>query len=135
MSGYTTKWQPGNRKTKYGAKSTIYNKRKYDSKAEANYATQLDWRVSAGEIIEVVPQFRLGLYIGGSLWKTWKVDFKVILKNGDIELHEVKGFETMDYLMKRDALLLIKDGECKCNYITDYQTGKVMEEFTLIVVK
>lgn len=133
----TYKWQPGNRKgAKYGSKSTVYNQRKYDSKAEATYAEKLDWRLKANDIKEVVPQFTLGIYIGDSLWRKWRVDFKVVLNDDTIELHEVKGMELPDYQMKRDALLKILDSDCECNYITDYQTGRKLDKtIKLIVIK
>lgn len=133
---YRTTWKSAYRtKSKYGNKSTIYNGRKYDSIREATHAEELDWRMKAGEVIEVIPQFRVGIYIGGSLWRTWKIDFKVVLKDGSYELQEIKGFSTRDYEMKRDALIKIMDGDCECNYITDYQTGKKLEKTELLVIR
>lgn len=135
MRTYTTRWMPGNRRTKYGAKKTVTGGRKYDSKMEATYAQQLELRKLAKDIADYVPQFRVGIYIGGSLWRKWKVDFKVIMNDGSEELHEVKGFETSDYQMKRDAFLKVMDSDCECNYIKEVQSGKKLTGMKLVVIK
>lgn len=133
---YQIRWQPGNRKTKYGAKSTVYNNRRYDSKREAKYAEDLDWMIKADKLKEVTPQFQLGIYIGGRLWATWKVDFMVILPDGEMELREIKGFETTDYVQKRNAFLCVQASDCECNYITNYKNGDKLEKTVkLIVIK
>ena len=51
--------------SKYGAKRTIYNDRKYMSKKEAGYAQDLDLMKKAGLITEIVPQFRIHLDVNG----------------------------------------------------------------------
>ena len=65
----------------------------YDSKKEAAYAEKLEWRKKAGEITEIIPQYCLRLDIDGQHICKYYVDFKVILKDGSEEYHEVKGFE------------------------------------------
>lgn len=82
------------RNGKYNAKKTTYNGRSYDSALEANYAMELDWRKQAREIKEIIPQFKLDLNIAGIHICNYYVDFKVVLKDGTIQFHEVKGFET-----------------------------------------
>lgn len=87
-------------KGKYNNKTTVYNGRKYDSIREANHAEELDWRMKAGEIKEVIPQYRISLDVNGVHIANYYVDFKVILKDGGIEFHEVKGFATKDWQLK-----------------------------------
>jgi hypothetical protein len=81
-------------KSKYGNKTKTYNGKTYDSIREANHAEELDWRIKAGEIKEVVPQFKIPLKINDRHIANYYIDFKVVLTDGDIEYHEVKGFET-----------------------------------------
>ena len=87
-------------KSKYGNKSKTYNGRTYDSIREANHAEELDWRIKAGEIKEVIPQFKISLGINERHIANYYIDFKVILSDNDIEYHEVKGFETEIWRLK-----------------------------------
>lgn len=81
-------------RNKYNSKRTTYNGRSYDSALEASYAEELDWRKKAGEIKDIIPQFKLELYVSGFHICNYYVDFKIILPDGKEEFHEVKGFET-----------------------------------------
>ena len=83
------------RKNKFGAKTTLFNNRLYMSKGEAGYARELELRKKAGEIKEIVPQFRLRLDVNGYHICDYLVDFKVTMADGTEELHEYKGFSTM----------------------------------------
>lgn len=124
------------RKPKYGNEHTKTGGRTYDSNMEATYSQQLEWRKKAGEIVDYTPQFQLGIYISGEKWNTWKVDFMVEMKDGSMELHEVKGMETREYLMKRDAFLLCLKSEHEGNYVTNYRNGEKLDRHTeLIVIK
>lgn len=96
-------------KNKYSAKGTEYNGRWYHSKKEARYAEELDWRIKAGEITEVTPQWKIELRVNGVLIANYFVDFKVVTKDGTVQYHEVKGFETIDWQMKWKLLQAIKD--------------------------
>jgi len=87
-------------KSKYNNKTKQYNGRTYDSIREANHAEELDWRIKAGEIIEVIPQYKIDLRINERHIANYYIDFKVILSDGDIEYHEVKGFETEVWRLK-----------------------------------
>ena len=89
--------QKGN---KYGAKKKEYNGRLYMSKGEASYARELNFRKSAGEITDIVPQFRLPLDVNGYHICNYIVDFKVTLPDGTVELHEYKGFATEVFRIK-----------------------------------
>lgn len=81
-------------KNKYGAARKEYNGRTYMSKGEAGYAAELDLRKRAGEIKEIIPQYRLSLDVNGYHICNYIVDFKVVMADDTIEFHEYKGFET-----------------------------------------
>lgn len=88
------------KRNKYNATKQTYNGRSYDSKLEAVYAQELDWRKKAGEIKEIIPQFKIDLRAYGIHIANYFVDFKVVLSDGSVEYHEVKGFETAVWRMK-----------------------------------
>lgn len=95
---YQVKYAKG--KSKYGNNSQMYNGRRYDSKREAAYAMNLDWRKEAGEIKEIIPQYKLDLRVNGKHITNYYVDFKLIMADGSIQFHEVKGYETDVWRMK-----------------------------------
>lgn len=88
------------KRNKFNAKRSTYNGRNYHSKMEASYAMELDWRIKAGEVKEWIPQYKLELYVNGKKICNYYMDFKVIMADGSVELHEVKGFETDLWKMK-----------------------------------
>lgn len=107
---YRQNWGSATRKKKkYNNTSKTYNGRTYHSIKEANYAEELDWRVRAGEIKEVIPQYKIDIRIGGKHWRNYYVDFKVITKDDSIEYHEVKGYETEEWKMKWDVLHILRE--------------------------
>lgn len=82
---------------KFNAKRTERNGRRYDSKAEANYAAQLELRQRAGDVLfwlEHVP-FKLP---GNT---KYVVDFVVFEAVGDVRFIDVKGVETPMFVMKK----------------------------------
>ena len=87
-------------RNKFGAKKKEFGGRLYHSKGEAGYAQILELRKKAGEITEIVPQFRLSLDVNGYHICNYYVDFKVTMKDGSEEIHEYKGFMTMIFQMK-----------------------------------
>lgn len=87
-------------KSKYNNKTKQYNGRTYDSIREANHAEELDWRIKAGEIKEVIPQFKIPLRVNGRHICNYYMDFKVILADGAVQFHEVKGLELPLWQMK-----------------------------------
>lgn len=94
---------------KFGAKKTIYNGRKYDSKYEASVAQELDLRLKAGELLTIEPQFKVEMWIyredGKRCFKvSHKIDFRVLTKDNKYELIEAKGVETVDYKWRRRLL-------------------------------
>ena len=95
---------------KYGAKKTIFNGRKFDSKFEAGVAQGLELRKRAGEILDYDCQYKVELPIYNKdgvvvMKKNWRVDFRVHEKDSSFTLVEAKGVETPDYKWKRDLLI------------------------------
>ena len=94
---------------KYGARKTEFNGKRYDSKYEATIAQELDLRLKGGDILEVIPQFKIEAtaYRSNGLpafTVNHKVDFRIQLKDGSYELIEAKGMETSDYVWRRKFL-------------------------------
>jgi len=88
------------RYNKYKAEKQTFGGRSYHSKKEADYAVQLAWRKKAGEIKEIIPQYKLDIRVNGKHITNYYIDFKVILSDNTIELIEVKGFETDIWRLK-----------------------------------
>jgi hypothetical protein len=106
---------------KYGSSSHEYNGRVYHSRAEAGYAQELDLRKSAGEVRDWQPQFKINLEANGRHICTIIPDFLVTLSDGSQELHEVKGFNTEVWRLKRKIL--------EATYLVDHP------EITYVVIK
>jgi hypothetical protein len=87
---------------KYGARKTEYNGRKYDSKAEAGLAQEIDLMIRAGEVLKVEPQQTFVLYgrNGGRIC-THRVDFLLTMKDRSQEAWEYKGFATREWFIKQ----------------------------------
>lgn len=79
---------------KYGATKKEYNGRWYDSTGEADYSETLDWRKQAGEIKRIAYQYKLPLESNGKHITNYFIDFRLVMSDGSIELHEFKGKET-----------------------------------------
>lgn len=90
---------------KFNSTRSEYNGRWYDSGAEAQYAAELDLRVKAKEIISWEPQKRFTLMVNGRLVGHHKVDFQLLMPDGTVELHEVKGLASDDWKLRRNVLL------------------------------
>lgn len=88
---YTKQYQTRN---KYKAVKQTFNGRSYHSKKESRYAQTLHLRKLAGEIKEIIPQYKLELYVKGMKICNYFIDFKVILPDDRVQLIEVKGFST-----------------------------------------
>lgn len=112
-------WYQTKHPNKYGATKHEYDGRVYHSKLEAAYAMALDLRIKAGDVQEWVPQFKVSLDVNGKHIANYFVDFKVILTDGSEELHEVKGFATEVYRLKRKLL--------EATYLVDHPDTKFIE--------
>lgn len=102
-------WKARGGDNKYGAKKTEFKGKKYDSKYEATVAQELDLRLMAGDILEVIPQYKIEAYAyrkdgSKAFLVKHKVDFRIQLLDGSYELVEAKGAETSDYLWRRKFL-------------------------------
>lgn len=86
--------------SKYRNNKQTYGGRTYDSIKEAEYAKNLDWRKKAGEITEIIPQFKIPINVNGVHICNYFIDFKITCSDGHEEYHEVKGFETDVWRMK-----------------------------------
>ena len=106
------------RRQKYNAKPTEYKGRKYDSKAEAMYASQLDALKDGGEIYLRLRQtpFDLGEDT------RYRADFFVIEGNGDFYAVDVKGVETQSF--KKIKKLWVKYAEMPLHIV---KKNKVVE--------
>ena len=88
------------RYNKYKAEKQTFGGRSYHSKKEADYAANLEWRKRAGEIKEIIPQYKLDIRVNGKHITNYFIDFKIILADDTIELIEVKGFATDVWRLK-----------------------------------
>jgi hypothetical protein len=102
------------RRNKFNAKPTVYNGVRYASKAEAAHAARLDLLKSAKgreRVVEWEAQWPFELWAWGvgevgrggvsSIIAIYKADFRVRYADGHIEVHEVKGYETPLWKLKR----------------------------------
>jgi Protein of unknown function (DUF1064) len=96
---------PQPKKNKYKASKQRYKGSLYDSRKEANYAATLDMLKKATDPRERVKkwdrQVRVPLIVNGKLIANWYCDFEVTYADGRKELHEVKGFDTEVWRLKR----------------------------------
>ena len=101
------KESPPLRRRKFHNVPTVYNGRRYDSKKEANYATQLDMLRLAEKpedrVVVFFPQVPFKFKCGTKMI----VDFVVCFADGRWEIHEVKGgkaTKTQVYRLKKKML-------------------------------
>ena len=90
----------GKRRAKYNAKRTEYRGVMYDSKAEADFAAELDLRKRAGYICDWARQVPFYLFAHGQLIGKIILDFAALEHSGSYEYFEVKGVETALYRWK-----------------------------------
>jgi hypothetical protein len=97
--------------TKYGAKKTVVDNVRFDSKAESEYYKQLKLLKRANEIqdFELQPTFVLhdGFVLNGKKYQPikYKGDFLVTHLDGRKEVIDVKGVKTQVYDMKKKMFL------------------------------
>ncbi|MDX3926759.1 MAG: DUF1064 domain-containing protein [Shinella sp.] len=92
------------KKNKYGAKKTVVDGIRFDSKAEAKHYHQLKLLEMAGEISGVELQVPFAITIGGFLICTYRADF--VYHDRDKRRHVVdcKGVRTKDYIIKKKLM-------------------------------
>ena len=94
---YSKRYQTRN---KYKAVKQTYKGRSYHSKLEAGFAATLDALLQAKKIKEIIPQFKIELYVNKHKICNYYMDFKVIHNDDSVEFIEVKGFETALWRLK-----------------------------------
>lgn len=92
---------------KFGARTAEYRGITYHSGAEARYAQTLDLEKRAGLIRAWRRQVRVPLVVYGKKVASLIVDFEVELPDGSLELREVKGFRTPDWVIRWKLLQAI----------------------------
>jgi hypothetical protein len=106
------------KRSKYGAKATIYGGIRYDSKAEAKRAEYLDSLAPAGVWYVRQPTFRLGCPEN-----VYRADFLVVSgPGGGVHVEDVKGHETEKFA--RDKRLWAAYGRCELRII---RGGKMVQ--------
>lgn len=93
-----------NRYNKYGNVKQTYNGYSYDSKAEADYAMELDLRVKAKDIQLWERQYKVSIDINDIHICNYYVDFRIFHNDKSYELIEIKGMETDLWRLKRKLL-------------------------------
>ena len=88
------------RYNKYKAEKQSFGGRSYHSKKEADYAVNLAWKEKLGEIKEITPQYKIDIRVNGKHITNYFIDFRVEYADGRVELIEVKGFQTPEWLLK-----------------------------------
>lgn len=97
--------------TKYGNKKT----NGYDSRRESAFADKLYALQSIGEVAEIEKQVSYVLIPAQrdadkkliERMVQYKADFRVTYADGRIDVIDVKGFKTKDYILKRKMMLFI----------------------------
>lgn len=93
--------------SKYGAKKTIVDGVTFASKAESKYYEQLKWLKQAKQIkdFKLQPKFLLmeKFKKNGKIFRkiNYIADFEIHNLDGSIEIVDVKGHETKEFLIKR----------------------------------
>jgi len=88
------------KKGKYHNVSTNYGGHCYQSKLEAKFAQDLDWRLKSGEIKAWTRQIPIQLEVNGFKICKYIMDFEIVHKDGSLEWVETKGYETEVWKIK-----------------------------------
>lgn len=90
---------------KYKNKWTICGQgHNHQSKIEAEYCNRLFLYQKINEIQSYKNQIKIPIIVNEKLICNHIIDFEVVNKNGIKEWHEVKGFETKDFKIKRKLI-------------------------------
>lgn len=86
-----------NKKSKYRANKTSIDGHTFDSQKEADYYSELKLRLKANEIkgFCLQPVFMLAPGL------KYKPDFIIFNNNGEVEIIDVKGIKTKEYIAKK----------------------------------
>lgn len=92
-----TNWRTGPRRHKYGAKATVVDGYRFDSKGEARRYTELTTLRTAGEVAFILRQVPFHLPGGVKL----VLDFVIFWTNGLVTFEDFKGVQTESFKAKR----------------------------------
>lgn len=92
--------QEKKRRSKYNAKPTMLDGRRYDSKREAERAAQLKVLWQAHEIVGFAEQVEF-LLPGGI---RYRADFVILNRDGTFTIEDAKGVQTKEYRMKKKLM-------------------------------
>ncbi len=98
-------------RNKYGNKKVVVDNIKFDSHAEASYYEQLKWLLQAKQIksFKCQPKFLLQEAFKKNGVTVRKIeyiaDFEIHNLDGSIEIVDVKGAETKEFLLKKKLFL------------------------------
>lgn len=87
----------GKRRSKYGNRSVVVDGQRFDSKAEARHWRVLRTELATGLASLVLRQ--VPFHLPGGV--VFRADFLVHRPGGGLEIHEVKGFRTEAYKIKK----------------------------------
>lgn len=94
---------------KYGNKKLrCLNGHLHDSTIEANYCLRLKAMLQHKEILAYSTQPRFALEVGGKLICHHIVDFLVVTNDNETQVHEVKGFATPEWMLKKKLFEALK---------------------------
>lgn len=88
---------------------TDYNGMWFQSKLEADYARQLDWRIKAGEVKEWKRQHKIEIKVNGVKICNYFIDFVATMPDGSQQYIEVKGMEQEVWRLKWKLCMALKD--------------------------
>jgi len=91
------------------ARGGNYNGRWYQSQLEIKYAQELDFRKKAGEVIDWKPQHRIEIKVNGVKICNYYIDFRVVLKDGSVQMVETKGPEQELWKLKWRLCMALKE--------------------------
>lgn len=91
------------------ARGGNYNGRWYQSQLEIKYAQELDFRMKAGEVIDWKPQHRIEIKVNGVKICNYYIDFRVVLKDGSVQMVETKGPEQETWKLKWRLCMALKE--------------------------
>lgn len=98
-------WRKPKREHKFGAVPKVVNGIWFASTAEANYYLKILPLEKIG--VKIDRQVVYKLEVNGIPVTTYRADFVLTWPNGKQEVHDVKGYKTDEYKIKRQLMLAI----------------------------
>ena len=95
------------KKSKYGNKWVKYDGHSFQSQAECDHYKKLMLQLQAGQIIGFERQKLFKLAINELLICTYRCDFFIKTLEGGYQVHDIKGFISDEYLIKKRLMKVI----------------------------